>query len=39
MATQAMRVHMETGAPIELNNRGRGSGEDVGGRQWAAVEG
>lgn len=38
MALQAMWVHGHS-ATIELNNRGRGPGEDIGGRQWTAVEG
>lgn len=38
MALQAMWVHGHS-ASIELNNRGRGSGEDIGGRQWTALQG
>jgi hypothetical protein len=38
MALQAMWVHGHS-ANIELNNFGRGPGEDIGGRQWTAVEG
>lgn len=38
MALQAMWVHGHS-ATIELNNLGRGSWEDIGGRQWTAVEG
>ena len=38
MALQAMWVHGHS-ATIELNNLGRGSGEDIGGRQWTAIEG
>ena len=38
MALQAMWVHGNS-AQIELNNRGRGPGEDIDGRQWTAVEG
>jgi hypothetical protein len=33
-----MWVHGNS-ANIELNNRGRGSGEDIGGRNWTAIEG
>ena len=35
---QAMWVHGNN-AQIELNHRGRGGGEDVGGIQWSAIEG
>jgi hypothetical protein len=38
MALQAMWVHGHS-ATIELNTLGRGAGEDIGGRQWTAVEG
>ena len=38
MALQAMWVHGHS-ATIELNNLGRGPGEDVGGRPWTAIEG
>lgn len=38
MAFQAMWVHGHS-ANIELNNRGRGPGEDIDGIGWSAVEG
>src|SRR5215211_4954228 len=38
MSLQAMWVHGNS-ADIELNTRGRGTGEDIGGRDWTAVEG
>ncbi len=38
MALQEMWVHGHS-AEIELNSRGRGSGEDIAGRQWTAIEG
>lgn len=38
MALQSSWVHGHS-ANIELNDRGRGPGEDIGGRQWTAIEG
>lgn len=38
MALQAMWVHGNS-ASIQLNDRGRGEGEDVDGVRWTAVEG
>jgi hypothetical protein len=38
VALQAMWTHGH-GANIELNDRGRGPGDDIGGREWTAVEG
>ena len=38
MSLQAMWVHGNS-ADIELNKLGRGSGEDIDGRNWTAIEG
>lgn len=38
MSLQAMWVHGNS-ADIELNKHGRGSGEEIDGRNWTSIEG